>query len=183
MGRLNTSTAYGTVTKAIHWAMAFLFFVQVALAWTMLRTPPDGTALGIGQAALYNWHKSLGLVAFAFAFWRVANRKKGRLPDWAPTLSPFERSLIHRYEQVLYALMFVLPVSGFLYVMAGGFGVHLFGLWHLPRVVPEWAWLAQLAKWTHVIGSYVLVAALATHVGLVLRHQLLKRDGLLRRML
>jgi cytochrome b561 len=74
-------------------------------------------------------------------------------------------------------------VSGFLYVMAGGYGVVLFGVASLPNPVGEHARLAALAKWTHVVSSYLLLLVLAGHVGLVLRHQLILKDGLLHRML
>ena len=53
----------------------------------------------------------------------------------------------------------------------------------LPNPIGTWPLLATAAKWTHIASAYVLVAALAGHVGLVLWHTLVLRDGLLRRML
>jgi hypothetical protein len=38
----------------------------------------------------------------------------------------------------------------------------------------EWQSLATAAKWTHIAGSVALLLALAGHVGVVLRHQLLR---------
>jgi len=43
--------------------------------------------------------------------------------------------------------------------------------------------LATAAKWTHIVGSYALLLALAGQVGLVLRHQPILKDSLLLRML
>jgi cytochrome b561 len=137
----------------------------------------------MGQSTYYNWHKSIGLVALVAAVLRLLARRRGQLPDWAPTLSERERAFIHRAEQVLYAAMFVMPVSGFLYVMAGGYGVNLFGVWELPNPIGAWPALAVLAKWTHIVSAYVLIATLAGHVGLVLWHTLVLKDGLLGRML
>ena len=79
--------------------------------------------------------------------------------------------------------MFVMPVSGFLYVMAGGYGVNLFGLWELPNPIGLRPLLAVAAKWTHIVSAYALVATLAGHIGLVLWHTLVLKDGLIRRML
>ena len=42
--------------------------------------------------------------------------------------------------------------------------------------------LATAAKWTHIVGSYALLLSLAGHVGLVLRHQPILKDGLLLRI-
>lgn len=174
---------YSGRTRLLHWAMAGLFIVQFALAWTMLRLDAEGRLLGLSQAIFYNWHKSLGLVAFVIAAMRVWNRRSAQLPPWATSLSAGEKRLIHRYEQVLYTLMFVLPVSGFVYVMAGGYGINLFGLIQLPNPLPVNKSLAWVAGSIHVVGAYLLLLALGLHIGLVLRHQLLLRDGLLRRML
>ena len=183
MALLNTQDGYGALTKFIHWLVVALFAFQFAAANIMLRIDGDETALGLTQAAYYNWHKSIGLLALIVAVGRAGSAQRGQLPDWAPTLSARERKFIHRAEQVLYTAMFLMPVSGYLYVMAGGYGVSLFGVWNLPNPIGTHETLAAAAKWTHIAASYALVLALAGHIGLVLRHQLILKDGLLRRML
>lgn len=183
MQLFNSATRYGALTKAIHWLMAVLFAVQIISGTIMVRLGPDGTVLGVGESGYYNWHKSLGLVALVFAVLRVAVRKSGALPDWAPTLTESERRFIMRAEDVLYAAMFVMPVSGFVYVMTGGYGVLLFGVWSLPNPFGVSPLVALVTGWIHVLSALLLVATLAGHIGLVLRHQLWLRDGLLRRML
>ena len=179
----NSSSGYGSLTKALHWLVVALFVFQFTAAYTMLSLDGTATAMGWGQSAYYNWHKSIGLVALVVAVLRILARRQGQLPDWAPTLSEGERAFIHRAEQVLYAAMFVMPVSGFIYVMAGGYGVNLFGVWEMPNPIGLWPALATAAKWTHVASAWVLIATLAGHVGLVLWHTLVLRDGLLWRIL
>ena len=183
MSLFNAPAGYGSLTKLLHWAIAGLFAFQYVAASIMTRLPPEGSSLGLAQSAWYNWHKSLGLVALAIAIARLANRRMGELPPWAPSLADWEKRFIHRAEQVLYAAMLVMPVSGFLYVMAGGYGVHLFGAWHLPNPIGSWPSLATAAKLVHQGAGWVLLAAMASHIGLVLRHQLVLKDGLLWRML
>jgi cytochrome b561 len=180
---LSDGERYGWLVKALHWAVVMLFALQFVGGWTMTRLPPGGGAYGMSGDGLYNWHKTIGLVALAIAVVRLWARRAASLPPWAPTLSGAERKLIHRYEQLFYAAMFVMPVSGFIYVMAGGYGVLLFGQWPLPNPLGEWKPLAALARWAHVGAAVVLAAAILLHAGLVLRHQLLLKDGLLRRML
>ena len=179
----NTSDGYGALTKALHWLVVGLFAFQFAAANIMLRMDESGTVLGLSQDIYYNWHKSIGLVALLVAVVRLLARRSGQLPDWAPALSGRERSFIHRAEQVLYTAMFVMPVSGFLYVMAGGYGVTLFGMWELPNPIGVQPMIATVAKATHIVFAYVLVLTLAGHVGLVLWHTLVLKDGLIRRML
>lgn len=183
MGLQNSAHGYGTLTKALHWLVVALFAFQFAAANIMLRMEENSAVLGIGQAGYYNWHKSIGLVALFVAIARLAARRSGQLPDWAPTLRGWERTFIHRAEQVLYTAMFVMPVSGFLYVMAGGYGVNLFGVWEMANPVGLWPSMANVAKWVHIGGAYALGAALVGHIGLVLWHTLVLRDGMLLRML
>ncbi len=183
MQLLNSSQGYGALTKTLHWVIAALFAFQLVSGEIMVRLDAQGVALGVTQSGYYNWHKSIGLLALVLAVARVAARRAGNLPDWAPTLSEGERGFIHRAEQVLYTAMFLMPVSGFVYVMAGGYGVLLFGVWELPNPIGSKPWLAAIARWTHILASYALMLTLGGHIGLVLRHQLFVRDGLLRRML
>lgn len=183
MPLLNSRSGYGGLTKFFHWAVVALFAFQYVAANIMLSLGPKDTALGLTQANYYNWHKSIGLIALAFAVGRLLARNISGLPDFAPSLSKRERRLMHYYENLLYAAMFVMPVSGFVYVMAGGYGVHFFEAAHLPNPIGKWEPLAFIAKWTHIVSSYLIVVALIAHLSVVLRHQLLLKNGLLYRML
>ncbi len=183
MTLLNTQDGYGALTKFFHWFIVGVFAFQFAAANIMLRIDFNESALGLSQATYYNWHKSIGLLALVVVVLRLLARKSGELPAWAPTLTMRERRFVHRAEQLLYTAMFVMPVSGFLYVMAGGYGVNLFGVLDLANPIGKHESLAVAAKWTHILSSYALLLVLAGHVGLVLRHQVLLKDRLLHRML
>jgi cytochrome b561 len=182
MALLSDGERYGALPKGLHWIIAALFALQFAGGLAMTRLEPGANVAGFSADGLYNWHKSLGLVALLVALVRLWARWAGRLPPWAPTLSPSEQRLIHRYEQVFYAAMLVMPVSGLIYVMAGGYGVLLFGLLALPNPIGEWKALAGLAGWIHVLSALALGIAMILHAGLVMRHRLILKDGLLKRM-
>ena len=183
MGLINSAHGYGTLTKALHWAVVGLFAFQYVGAAVMLRTGAEEATLGLSQATYYNWHKSIGLVALALAVARLVNRRMGELPPWAATLSPLEQKLIHRMEQALYAAMLVMPFSGLVYVMAGGYGVRLFGVLDLPNPVGTWPGLASLARSIHVGSAFALLLPLGLHLGIVVGHHLIARDGMIGRML
>lgn len=183
MALLNSARGYGSLTKALHWSIAVLFCAQYFTALVMLRTPAEGAVLGMAQSTSYNWHKSLGLLALVLAIARLLNRKAGELPPWAPTLTPLEQDIIHRCEQLLYTAMLVMPLSGLLYVMAGGYGVRLFGLFDLPNPIGSFPLLAAAAKWVHVASAMLLLLPLGAHLALVLGHHFKAKDGLVNRML
>ncbi|MEM6761214.1 MAG: cytochrome b [Pseudomonadota bacterium] len=179
----NTEHGYGTLTKLFHWSIVILFAMQFVGGNIMTAIGFNSSFAGISTNDYYNWHKSLGLVALVVAVLRIINRQLGQLPRWAPTLSVAEQSFVHRVEQVFYLAMLMMPITGWLYVMWGNYGVNLFGIWEMPRPLPKDATLRDLAKWAHIGAGWVLLLAMVGHVGLVLRHQFIKGDGLLKRML
>ncbi|UPY35433.1 cytochrome b/b6 domain-containing protein [Sediminicoccus sp. KRV36] len=183
MAWLNSPSGYGGLTKAFHWLTVFLFAFQLLSALIMLRLDEHGRVIGLGGSDWYNWHKTLGLVALLVALGRLWARRAGALPDWAPTLTSLDKRVVHRAEQALYVAMFLMPVSGFVFTMAAGYGVQFAGLWPLPNPIGQWEALGEAARRVHVGTAILLGVALAAHLAVVLRHVLLLRDGLLRRML
>lgn len=183
MGLKNSSDGYGAFTKLFHWLIVILFSLQYVGGNIMTSLGRGETVIGLTQGDFYNWHKSLGLVALAIAVFRLINRYAGSLPPWAPTITAGEKKFIHRAEQVLYLAMFIMPVSGFIYVMAGDYGVLLFGQWRIPNPIGKWEALAFWGKWTHIVAGWILLAGIVGHLFVVVRHQFVVRDGLIKRML
>jgi cytochrome b561 len=179
----NTAVRYGVVSKVLHWTLFLLILNQFVVAAAMLNTPAEDTTAGFTRAGLYNWHKSVGLIALALALMRFIWRKTTALPDWAPNLSEGEKRAIHWIERTLYACMFLMPVSGFLFVMSGDFGVNFFGRWDLPNFVGVNPNVALVSKWTHASTATILAATLFAHWGVGIRHHWIHRDRYLHRML
>ena len=179
----NTRDGWGWVTKVLHWTTFLLVLNQGVVAWVMLRTPAEETVAGLSQGTLYNWHKSIGLVLFVVVVARFAWRTLTPLPEWAPNLSAREKRAIHLVERGLYVCLFVMPISGFVFVMAGDFGVRFFNTWDLPNVVGPHEALASMAQGTHRIAAWLLGAALLAHWTIVFGHQVRHRDRYVQRML
>ena len=179
----NLPDRYGAVSKLLHWTVFVLFAYQFVGANIMTRLGRDARVLGMNGDFFYDWHKSIGLVLLGLAIARLIWRRTTPLPQWHPSLSEPERGIVHRLESWLYWLMFVLPVTGYLFVMAGGYGVKLFGITDLPNPIgkqPSWSGIV----WTlHVLFAYVLLVVIAWHVGLVLKKHVFERTGLANRML
>ncbi len=165
----NTAHGYGAVTKCLHWSVYLLFLYQYLGANLMTRIGRDATVLGMGQDSLYDWHKSIGLVILLLMVCRLIWRNATPLPDWSPQLTDSERRLSHRLEQSVYLMLLALPLTGFLFVMAGGYGIRLFGTWPLPNPVGKQPGLATFAWVLHVVFAYVALIFVAWHIGHVLK--------------
>lgn len=183
MPLLNTPIAYGTVSRALHWAVFAMFVYQYLGANLMTRIGRNATVVGMTQDMLYNWHKSIGLVLLVAALARITWRRTTALPDWSDALVPAERVLVARLETLLYLLMFALPITGYLFVTAGGFGVRLFGVWDLPAPFGKHEALATASRALHVLLAYAALVAIAWHVGLGVRKNVVDGARYLQRML
>jgi cytochrome b561 len=179
----NTATRYGFLAKILHWIGFLLILNQFVVAAAMLNTEEWETTAGFTQGALYEWHKSVGLVVLAVVIARFAWRKLTPLPDWAPNLNEAERRAIHWIEHILYACMFLMPISGYVFVMAGDYPLIFFGLGQVPNIVGVDETVALVAEWTHKLTAILLGVTVLAHWVVVLRHQLIHQDRYPHRML
>jgi cytochrome b561 len=102
----------------------------------------------------------LGVSILLLTGLRLAWRRRTTLPPWAEALSAVERRVAHVTERLLYLLLGAMPLTGLWLVLVSDDVVAV-----------------------HVASHLAFYAALLVHVGLVLKHQLIHRDRLLRRML
>ncbi len=176
---------YGLVARILHWAMAAAIALQLVLGYGIDRLDDltewvvDGL-FGGNDGIVVVAHLVLGVLIFALAVVRLAWRKIAGLPDWAPGLSERERLLAGRVEKVLYAAMFLIPVTGIGLVLLSGEDWDLVrGTWVAPLDVID----DDVLLGAHIATHVAFFIALALHVGLILKHQLVDRDRILRRML
>jgi cytochrome b561 len=76
-----------------------------------------------------------------------------------------------------------MPITGFLYTALGGFPVPVLMLYDLAALVPENKPVAEVFKYAHVTLQWVLYATVLLHVAGAFQHHLVRKDGILRRML
>jgi cytochrome b561 len=66
---------------------------------------------------------------------------------------------------------------------AGSYPITMFGALELPPILPAKPELYGALRETHTIMAYLLFLTFLAHLGAVLFHTLVLRDGLLRRMI
>ena len=141
---------------------------------------------GLDSAAtfdLYQWHKSFGFVALALTAARLAARFAGRAPP--PPASPqWERWLAAFAQGALYLLTLGAIVSGWLVVSASPLPVptRFFDLFVIPNIAPADPSLFAAAALAHELAAWAIACLVALHVAGALKHRLVNRDDVLRRM-
>ena len=183
MGLLNGAAGFGAVSKFFHWTVFLLFVNQYVTGILMMRLERGHLVLGFAQGDYYTWHKSVGLLVLTLVLLRIVWRKSTRLPDWPAALAPWEQGCMKWTERTLYLCMLVMPLSGYVFTLAGGYNFKLFGSITLPQLIAKNAAVATTAQFVHAATAFVIVAAVALHLGLGLRRHLVEKDGFLHRML
>jgi cytochrome b561 len=177
--RWNTEERWGSVAIGLHWLVAALILlVQVPAGLVMLRVEP-----GALQDVLFNVHKNVGLVIFALALVRVGWRFVNPVPALPLDVPGWQERIAQLTHVLLYALLFSLPISGFLYTAFGGFPVPLFMVWDLGALVPASEPQAEVWQAIHFWSQWALFLVVALHVGGALQHHFVRGDEVLRRML
>ncbi len=177
MAMNETEGRYGGAAIALHWLTAVLIVANVMLGLSMVPLPIIPRKL-----QWYAWHKWIGITVFLLTCARVGWRwvhpapPPVAMPDW-------QRQAAKVVQVLLYALLLVIPVSGWLYSSATGVQVVYLGLVPLPDLVPNDKALAGLLKETHVALNFTLFALVFVHTAAALKHHFVDRDPALMRML
>jgi cytochrome b561 len=170
---------YDRFSRALHWLIAALAVIVVTLGWAIGEAPRN--TLTRDYALLL--HRSTGLTILLLMSVRAAWRWRHPAPLPPARLQGWELALSRGTHQLLYLLFIGMPLTGYLNAAAAGHAVSVFGLVSIPPLMPENDRLSQIAIAIHLVGQYFVYLFVGLHVVAALRHGVLKRDGILERML
>lgn len=177
MGLRNTPERYGSVAQALHWVIVLLLIGQVTVG-KIAEEMPDG----FGKLVLLARHKSVGITILALAAIRLAWRLFDRPPP-PPPMPRWQLVASRTTHWGFYALLFAMPLTGWMMSSASNYPVSWFGLVQLPDFVAPDRDLKHLFEEIHETLAKALIALALLHVAAALKHHFVDRDGLLQRML
>ncbi len=173
---------------ALHWLVSFGIFVNFLIVWTVDSLPKTA------ERPMINLHKSIGLTVLGLAIMRLLWRYAHPPPPMPTDYKPWERLLAHGAHYSLYALIFLMPITGWIHDSAWKGAaenpLNLFG------VIP-WFRIGFIANqdpatkeqihsvFSQIHGAlgWVLLALVALHIAGALKHQFVDRQRELQRML
>ncbi|WP_235512467.1 cytochrome b [Sphingomonas sp. Leaf17] len=173
---MDRNARYSHVAIAFHWTIAVLVIANLAIG--LLHE-----SLLSGLAGAMGLHKSIGLTVLVLTAGRVVWRLAHRPPPLPAALSAIERGIAHLTHWVLYALLIVMPVTGWMMVSgAQRRGLDWFGLFDVPYlpIAPN---LSGVGHEAHEVLGWLMLALVGLHVAAALRHHFILRDGVLSRMM
>lgn len=169
---------YSAASKFLHWLTALIIF-GVLPAGFILEDLPEGRIQNLG----YDLHRSFGFVVLLLAAARLAVRKIYGVPEAYAGLTPFERRASTATHHSLYALLILTPLLGWAATSAFPVKISVFWLFDLPPLAPQSEALSKVLFKMHKICAIAIVVLLVGHIGGALMHRLIKRDGVMERIL
>ncbi|MEO0823209.1 MAG: cytochrome b [Pseudomonadota bacterium] len=183
-GSFTDMARYGLLQRLLHWLIAALVFAALLGGLVLWAYGFDGlkSAFGIEVTNLvYKYHKTAGVLILGLMTLRLAVRLVAGAPAAHPSLSPPLAAVSAATHWVLYALLFAMPVLGWLATAAGGFPVEFFDM-KMPGLIGKDPALSKVLYWSHGALGLAIAVVMALHVAAALRHWLVLKDGVMRRI-
>ena len=171
---------YAPTAILLHWLIAAVVLGTIPIGWY------GATFEGAAAQSATDTHKSIGIVILALTLvrvgWRLGHRPAA-LPD---SMNRALRWVARATHVLFYALLLILPLSGWWMSSAVPVGRHTFGfgLFDVPFLPVPRGWAsAGPAHFVHTSLAWVMVALVVLHVAAALKHHFIDRDDILARML
>src|SRR5262245_17613439 len=174
-----TSQRYAAISRWLHWLTALLVFVIIPVGLWIKYFEPANEAF---KLRLYNIHESLGVIVFAIVLIRVVYRYLNPPPPLPADTPPAIRVAARVNHIGLYALLILMPITGFLATNAWGFPLSVFGVLPMPVPLGKNEEIAKVLSFLLWCGALTIILLIAAHLAGVIYHTFVRRDGLLQRM-
>lgn len=170
---------YSRTAILLHWLIALLIIGAFTLG--LIMTGIHG--FSPTKLKYYSWHKWAGVTVLALAALRLLWRLFNAPPAYPASMTRFQQRAAHGLHLALYVLMFAVPISGYFYTLAAGVPVVYLGMFPLPVLIEPDAALKPVLQGVHYWLTMGMAALVVLHTLAALKHAIIDRDGVLRRML
>ncbi len=174
----NGPDRFGWLSRGLHWVMAAGILGMLALGVYI-----DNMTVSLSNLWLFGLHKSVGVTLLLLWLVRVVWHRLSGPPAPLTAGTPQGQQAAARWaHRGLYALMVLVPLSGWIGSGASGLGVVVFGRITLPPLAPVSKQWEALAFGLHGALTKLLFVVILLHVAAALHRHLIKRDRTLQRM-
>lgn len=175
----NTNENFGSISIMLHWLMALLIIGLFILGKYMMSLDYYDPFYHTGPW----WHKSFGLIIagllIARLLWKFSN----------PKVMPLSNHKKHEIvaaklvKFMLYILILICCISGYMISTAEGAGVEFFDVFKVPALISKGSEQADIAGEIHEISTLGLIILAGLHMLAALKHHFIDKDKTLIRIL
>lgn len=133
------------------------------------------------KAQIYNLHKATGILMLILIsirlIWRLVNVTvimSDKSPKWQHILAIMNINM-------LYILMFLMPISGFLASIFSGRNIDIYGLFTIKPYMHN-PFLKEVFNQTHNFSAFVLCCLVIIHILAVIYNNFVRKDDVFSRM-
>jgi cytochrome b561 len=170
--------AYTMTARILHWVTAILILSMVPLGLVMAND--WGGPL---QDFLYDLHRSVGALVVPLIVLRLIYRRANSPLPLPTDIPAIQRLAAHATHWCLYALVLVQPIIGWVATSAYPVLVKVFGWFELPPIWSENRTFSEHMFLIHGVAAALIAALVVVHIGGALYHHLVRKDGVLMRMI
>lgn len=184
MSIANTHSNYGSVAKAFHWMTALLILTAFPLGLIAQQLPFDTNEQLALKATIFSAHKTVGVLAFFTAFFRILWAISQKRPGLLNADNKLEATAAETAHWLLYGSMLAVPLTGWIHHAATeGFAPIWLPIGQNLPLVPKSESLASFTASLHFLLIIVLGLTIMAHIGGALKHFVIDKDQTLQRML
>lgn len=178
MNYSNSPDRHGNLTIWLHWLMMILI-IGVFACIELREFYPKGSD---PREALKAWHFTLGLLVLVLTIARIGVRLAGTTPAIHPEPPRWQQLAGRLTHLLIYAMLILLPLAGWLALGAAGKPIPFLGLELPPLLAPDKE-LAGTIKSLHKTAGTAAYYLLGLHAAAALFHHYVQGDNTLVRML
>lgn len=175
---MQDQATYGAAARTFHWVTVALLLLIIPLGLIMGDLPR-----GAVQNTAFITHESLGLTVLALTLARLLWRLGHPPPPPSVDLNRLERKASGGVHLLLYAVLIVMPATGYLFVTFSDINLSYFGIVHVPALVAPDKPTGKLFGAIHSLLQWAIYALAAMHIGAALHHHFFRHNDVLARML
>ncbi len=169
---------YSVGIRIFHWLTSACVFTLLIVGWYMTSLEESVP----NKYSFFNFHESLGIVVLVVTASRVFLKFKSNQLELPSHLGPYEKKLANSVHFLLYGLLFLMPLTGILMTLLGGYKVPFF-IFEFPNIFPTNKNASKFFENTHGIFAYTIAALIGFHILGILKELILKKKNLLKRMI
>ncbi|WP_372762572.1 cytochrome b [Pseudoalteromonas sp.] len=174
----NTTSSYGLVAIILHWLMAFTIFGLFGLGLYMVEL----SYYDSWYRDSLDLHKSIGITLAAVFLFRILWRALSGQPKPLGS-SKAMNQLAHTIHIVMYIILAIIVVSGYLISTADGRPIEVFSLFNVSALDFVFDEQADTAGAVHYYAACTLIGFAVLHVLGALKHHFVDKDKTLIRMI
>jgi cytochrome b561 len=171
---------YPPLARKLHWGTAVLVAIMFVLGFWITWFEPKNEAF---KFALYDMHESTGALLFVLVLARLVRRITNPPAPLPPSVPTLFRAAARANHLLLYVMLLLQPVLGFFATNAWGFPFRWARLLPIPSPLGKNEALAPILSELHLAGAILLLLLIGAHLGGAFFHGVIRRDGIVQRML